>query len=139
MENQMKVEFKFNYTAIGEDQYYQSDDSKTYETIAFLYENEGKTFLKFRFVYLPLDINNEIDCELKFLFNELDALITSDLLIIRLCKKMVYYKNELIMQGYISRIICNQDRFDNFNIRINGTITNERILANYKNDIWIIP
>jgi hypothetical protein len=139
MENQMKVEFKLNYTTIGEDQYYLSDDSKTYETIAFLYENEGKTFLKFRFVYLPLDINNEIDCELKFLFNELDALIISDLLIVRLCKKMIYYKNELIMQGYISRIICNQDRFDNFNIRINGTITNERILANYKNDIWIIP
>jgi hypothetical protein len=138
MENQMKVEFKFDYTAIGEDQYYMSTDSNTYEANAFLYENAGKTFLKFQFVYMPLDINDEIDCELKCLFEELDPLITSDLLVIKQREKMIYYKNELFIEGYIGRIICNQDRFDNFKLRIRGTITNKNLLENYKNEMWII-
>jgi hypothetical protein len=138
MENQMKVEYKFDYTAIGEDQYYMSTDSNTYEAIAFLYNNLGKTFLKFQFVYLPLKINEEINCELKCLFVELDGLITSDLLVIKQREKMIFYKNELFIEGYIGRVICKQDRFDNFKLRIRGAITNKFLLENYKNDMWII-
>ncbi len=138
MENQMKVEYKFDYTAIGEDQYYMSIDSNTYQAIAFLYNNSGKTFLKFQFVYLPLNINEEINCELKCLFEELDGLITSDLLVIKQREKMIFYKNDLYIEGYIGRIICNQDRFDNFKLRIRGTITHQNLLKNYKNDMWII-
>ena len=138
MENQLNVEFKLNYTAIGEDQYYKSTDSNTYETIAFLYDNAGKTFWKLHFVYLPLNINDEIDCELKCLFDELDGLITSDLLVIKQREKMIYYKNELYIEGYIGRVICKQDRIDNFKIRIRGAITHQILLENYKNDMWII-
>jgi hypothetical protein len=108
----------------GED--YEIIEATPITTTATIYENEGKLFMKFDFIYSPLNINSEI----KF---GLDDLIIGDL--VSFCNglfELYSYGNIFIFNKYLiirflakRTIYENGHRVDLFEYFINGTIDNE--------------
>ena len=104
---------------------YEVSEASIIKTSANLFEKEGKLFVKFVFIYNPLKINSEIECELYdfiggeavYFYNGLFELGTYSFFI---------FKNDFIIQGTIERVINEGGkRIDLFNFIFYGNIDNE--------------
>jgi hypothetical protein len=132
---------EYSFHQGGED--YEIIEASPITTTATIYENDDKLFMKFDFIYSPLNINSEI----KF---GLDDLIIGDL--VSVCNglfELYSYGNIFIFNKYLiirflvkRTIYENGNRVDLFEYFINGTIDNElksklpdnRIIYKYVSD-----
>ena len=95
-------------------------------TAAFIFENEGKLFMKFDFIYNPLNINSEIEFELDDLISGDIFSVCNGLFELNSFKNIFIFKKYLIIKGKIERTIYeNGNRVDLFEYFINGKIDNK--------------
>lgn len=92
-------------------------------TAAFIFENEGKLFMKFDFIYNPLNIDSEIEFELDDLISGDIFSVCNGLFELDSFKNIFIFKKYLIIKGKIERTIYeNGNRVDLFEYFINGKI-----------------
>ena len=140
MENQVEIKIYYANSRIGENEeeliyesefsenngYYLTEEACIQITSGLVYENEGCICLKFQFKYDALDIDSEIICKLSDLIND-EIHLFNGLLNISIYIGSLIYRNNLIIQGYIKRIVNynNQKRSDLFPFFLQGEIANE--------------
>ena len=140
MENPVEIKIYYYNSRIGENEeeliyesefsvnngYYLTEEACIQITSGLIYENEGCICLKFLFKYEALDIDYEMICNLSDLIND-EIYLYNGLLNISSFIGSLIYRNNLIIQGYIKRIVNynNQKRSDLFPFFLQGEIANE--------------
>ena len=137
MENQFQIQYLHVASRINGDyivgeygsreggENYEVSKASIFKTSANLFEKEGKLLIKFVFIYNPLKINSELECEL-YDFIGGDAVYFCDGLIEVNAYSFFIFKNDFIIQGSIKRSIYDSgNRIDLFDFIFYGKIDNE--------------
>jgi hypothetical protein len=104
---------------------YEVSKASIIKTSADLFEKEGKLFVKFVFIYNPLKINSEIECEL-YDFIGGETVYFCNELFENNAYNFFIFKNDFIIRGTIKRAIYDSwERIDLFEYIIYGNIDNE--------------
>jgi hypothetical protein len=105
---------------------YEICDAYPITTTATIFENEGKLFMKFDFIYSPLNINSEMEFELDDLISGDIVSVCNGLFELDSFKNIFIFEKYIIIKGKIQRAIYeNGERVDLFEYFINGNIDNE--------------
>lgn len=105
---------------------YEISEASPITTTASIFENDCKLFMKFDFIYNPLNINSEIEFELDDLISGDIVSVCNGLFELDSFKNIFIFKKYLIIKGKIERAIYeNGERVDLFEYFINGNIYNE--------------
>ena len=137
MENQFKIQFLHVASRMDGDhivleslshlgkESYEVNKASIIKTSATISEKEDKLFLKFDFIYSPLEIYSLIEVEL-YDFISGECILLCDGLFESGVYSFFIFKNDFIMQGYIERSIYDGgNRIDLFKYIIYGKIDNE--------------
>ncbi len=114
------------YPSQGGEEDYEIGEASPITTTATVFENEGKLYMNFDFIYKPLNINHKILFELDDLISGANVSVCNGLFELNSYGKIFIFKKYLIIKGKIERAIYeNGNRVDLFEYFINGNIDNE--------------